>query len=64
MSLALATALGGHNPNPRNGSGAPSGTFEYVVFPKSAFEDRWPHTFAEINTKARALLAAIGGWPT
>lgn len=63
ISLALAVALGGKNPNPRNGAGAPSGTFEYVVFPGSALHQAWPRTFAEIDAQARQLLANLGGWP-
>lgn len=63
MSLKLASMLGGHNPNPKNGAGAPKGTFEYVVFPGSAFEPAWPRTLDEIDAKARQLLAAAGGWP-
>jgi hypothetical protein len=34
-SVALFTALGGSNPNPRNGSGVPSGKIQYIVFPGS-----------------------------
>lgn len=63
MSLALATALGGVNPNPRNGKGAQNGIFEYVVFPGSAATPPWPRTFLEIDQRARELLAQIGGWP-
>ncbi|WP_380784854.1 hypothetical protein [Sphingomonas sp. R86521] len=64
MSLALATALGGTRPNPRNGRGAPSGTFEYVVFPDSASAPAWPRSFEDIDQRARELLANLGGWPT
>ena len=32
ISIAMANELGGHEANPRNGSGAPSGPFAYVVF--------------------------------
>lgn len=64
ISLALAVALGGNNPNPRNGAGAPKGVFEYVVFPGSRAPTAWPRSFADIDEKARILLAAIGGWPS
>lgn len=64
MSLALATALGGdQHPNPRNGRGAPRGTFEYIIFPGSAAQPAWPRTLADIDARARALLADLGGWP-
>ena len=62
MSLALATALGGNAPNPRNGKGAPKGPIRYVIFPGSASSPAWPRAWAEIDATARALLAAQGGW--
>jgi hypothetical protein len=64
ISLALATALGGAaHPNPRNGVGAPTGAFEYIIFPGSRFAPAWPRSFGEIDERARELLAAVGGWP-
>jgi hypothetical protein len=63
ISLALAVALGGAHPNPRNGAGAPHGVLEYVVFPGSAFTPAWPHDLADIDARARSLLAGVGGWP-
>lgn len=63
ISLALAVALGGTNPNPRNGHGAPSGDFQYVVFPGSRSKPAWRRGPADIRTGAGALLAGIGGWP-
>ena len=63
MSLALATALRGTNPNPRNGAGSPKGELYYVVFPRSAASPPWPRDAAELRQKAKALLATIGGWP-
>lgn len=63
ISLALAVALGGSNPNPRNGKGAPRGTFEYVIFPGSAAAQAWPRSMADIDREARRLLEDIGGWP-
>jgi hypothetical protein len=35
VSIRLAENLGGHNVNPRNGAGMPTGRFAYVVFPRS-----------------------------
>jgi hypothetical protein len=63
MSLALATRMGGKNPNPRNGKGAPSGTMQYVVFPGSRANPSWPLSLATLDTMGAALLASIGGWP-
>ena len=42
MSIALAQALGGQNPNPRTGAGKPDGKIAYVVFPKSRANPAWP----------------------
>jgi len=63
MSLRLAIALGGHNPNPRNGHGAPGGTFQYLVFPRSRSAPPWRRSLTDIEASVAALLAAIGGWP-
>jgi hypothetical protein len=63
VSLALATALGGTNPNPRNGAGSPKGRFQYLIFPKSRATPAWPRTNAEMDSAARKLLANVGGWP-
>lgn len=63
ISLRLAVALGGTNPNPRNGHGAPSGDFQYVVFPGSRSAPAWRRSLSDIQTSAAALLAGIGGWP-
>ena len=64
VSLKLASALGGQNPNPRNGAGIPKGRFQYLIFPKSRFNPAWPRGTGEMDAAARALLAAVGGWPT
>lgn len=64
VSLALATALGGNNPNPRNGAGMPQGPFQYLVFPRSRPDPAWPQTAADMERTARSLLAGVGGWPT
>ena len=63
MSLALAVALGGKDPNPRTNKGAPKGVFEYAIFPGSASTPAWPRTFEDIDERARQLLADVGGWP-
>lgn len=63
MSIALATRLGGTDPNPRNGAGAPTGRMQYVVFPGSHATPPWRRDLAEMETAAKALLAQIGGWP-
>jgi len=63
ISLALATALGGINLDPRDGKGAPRGTFEYMIFPGSASRPAWPRSFDNIDRRARELLADVGGWP-
>jgi hypothetical protein len=62
VSLAMATALGGNNPNPRNGQGMPPGPYRYVVFPHSHKAPKWPLTAGQIDQEAQALLAAAGGW--
>ena len=64
ISLALATAFGAQNPNPRTGENGPAGMFEYVVFPGSLSEPAWPRDPEDIDTHARDLLEAIGGWPS
>jgi hypothetical protein len=61
MSLALATALGGNNPNPRTGTGTPNGTIVYVMFPASAREYPWPLSPAEMAAATSTLLDKIGG---
>jgi hypothetical protein len=62
VSLAMATGLGGNNPNPRNGKGMPPGPYRYVVFPSSHKAPKWPLTAAQVDQAAQALLAAAGGW--
>jgi hypothetical protein len=63
MSLRLAASLGGHNPNPRTGAGAPRGAFQYVVFPGSRRDPPWPRSLEDIQQQASALLQTIQGWP-
>jgi hypothetical protein len=61
MSIAFATAMGGVNPNPINGAGAPSGTILYVSFPFSSNTYAWPMTNAQMQTNVNALLQSVGG---
>jgi hypothetical protein len=64
ISLRLAAALGGHNPNPRTGAGAPHGPLQYVVFPGSRQNPPWPRSVEDIHQQGINLLTGIGGWPT
>jgi hypothetical protein len=61
MSIALAAALGGSHPNPRTGSGAPSGKILYVVFPGSRAAPAWPKSSDGLASESSDLLNAIGG---
>ncbi len=61
MSIAFATAMGGVNPNPINGAGAPSGTILYVSFPFSTNTYAWPMTNAQMQINANTLLQSVGG---
>jgi hypothetical protein len=61
MSIAFATAMGGVNPNPINGAGAPSGTILYVSFPFSSNTYAWPMTNAQMQTNVSTLLQSVGG---
>jgi hypothetical protein len=61
MSMALASALGGADPNPRTGSGTPSGKIIYVVFPGSGAETAWPMSNDHLASKASDLLRQVGG---
>ena len=62
VSIKLAENLSGQAVNPRNGAGAPSGRFIYVVFPGSKSQPAWPVTLADMDTRANDLLNAVGGW--
>jgi hypothetical protein len=61
MSMALAEAMGGTNPNPRTGAGAPTGKIVFVIFPNSGKAHRWPLTNEQMTTRAGELLAKSGG---
>jgi hypothetical protein len=62
-SIALFEALGGHNPNPRNGSGVPAGNIQYIIFPNSRKPGigRWPRTNQDIHDQAMNLIASTPG---
>jgi hypothetical protein len=64
MSIFLGNALGGSNPNPRTGSGAPEGEIIYVIFPYSKNSPAWPLSQEEIQSKVTKLLSTIGGEKT
>jgi hypothetical protein len=63
ISLKLATALGGHNPSPRTGAGAPQGPIQYVIFPGSRPNPPWPRTIHDIQQQGATLLHQMGAWP-
>jgi len=62
-SIALFVSLGGQNPNPRNGSGVPSGKIQYIIFPGSRKPgaDIWPRTNQDIHDQAMALISSTPG---
>jgi hypothetical protein len=62
-SIALFAALGGQNPNPRNGSGAPTGKIQYIIFPGSRRSGGgiWPRSNDDIHQQAMELLANTSG---
>jgi hypothetical protein len=62
-SIAFWRALGGPNPNPRNGTGMPQGRVAYVVFPRSRLAANlgWPIDLDRLRAEATARLAQIGG---
>lgn len=62
-SIALFVALGGQNPNPRNGSGVPSGKIQYIIFPGSrkAGAGIWPRSNQDIHDQAMELISNTPG---
>jgi hypothetical protein len=62
-SIAFWRALGGTNPNPRNGTGMPEGRVAYVAFPRSRLTANlgWPIDLERLRTEAAAKLEQIGG---
>lgn len=61
MSIALAKALGGADPNPRTGTGLPSGKILLLVFRRSFAHPKWPLSNTKIDAAANKLLTALGG---
>jgi hypothetical protein len=62
-SIALFVSLGGQNPNPRNGSGVPSGKIQYIIFPGSRKPGPaiWPRTNQDIHDQAMGLVSDTPG---
>jgi hypothetical protein len=62
-SIALFAALGGKNPNPRNGKGVPTGKIQYILFPGSRLKDkeRWPRTDQAIHDQVMKLISETPG---
>lgn len=61
MSIALAAALGGENPNPINGGSVPKGKIAYIIFPYTKATPKWPVEKNDMNEKVTALLTSVGG---
>lgn len=59
-SIALFKALGGTNPNARNGTGVAPGTVRFVVFRNSRQTLGWPASQAAIDALATQLLSSVG----
>ena len=64
MSIALAQALGGQNPNPRTGAGKPDGKIAYVVFPKSRANPAWPDQSTNRRPRPGPAQAVARGMET
>jgi hypothetical protein len=62
-SVALFVSLGGQNPNPRTGSGVPTGKIQYIVFPGSRKPGPaiWPRSNQDIHDQAMELVSNIPG---
>ena len=63
ISLSLCAALGGVEPNPRNGEGIPPGPCQYMIFPGSRLDPPWPQSNAALEARAHTLFDQVGGWP-
>jgi hypothetical protein len=61
VSIKLAEGLGGHNVNPRDGKGIPSGRFAYIVFPNTHAPHPWPRSAADIAARIHIELDGAGG---
>ncbi|HYE26918.1 MAG TPA: hypothetical protein VEA61_01610 [Allosphingosinicella sp.] len=62
-SIAFWQALGGNNPNPRNGAGVPGGMIAYVVFPRSSsqIDLGWPIVLQRLRQAVAERLDRVGG---
>jgi Fungal chitosanase of glycosyl hydrolase group 75 len=60
-SIALFKALGGTNPNARNGTGVAPGTVRFIVFRSSRHRLGWPASQTDMATLASELLDSVGG---
>lgn len=49
--------------NARTGAGVKRGTYQYIVFPKSASRgaQKWPRSFSDIENQVNSLLASTPG---
>lgn len=63
VSIAMCEALGGIDPNPRNGEGIPPGPYQYMIFPGSRLSPSWPQSSGWLEARAHALFDKVGGWP-
>ena len=63
ISLRLCEALGGVEPNPRNGDGIPPGPVQYMIFSGSRLDPPWPQANVALEAAARARFEVVGGWP-
>lgn len=62
-SVALFEALGGKNVNARNGAGVNKGTYQYIVFPRTALRGvkKWPRSLEDIKKQVSKLLLETPG---
>jgi Fungal chitosanase of glycosyl hydrolase group 75 len=62
-SIALFTALGFPNANPRTGAGLPRDVVQYIIFPGSRLSGAgiWPRTNADIRAQVAELLRTTPG---
>jgi hypothetical protein len=62
-STALFVSLGGQNPNPRNGSGVPTGKVQYIIFlgSRKPGAGLWPRTNQDIHDQAMDLISNTPG---
>lgn len=64
VSIALAERF---YDRPVNGLALPPGgpaSFTYAVFPSLTSQVKWPLDAKAIDDRARAMLQAVGGWPS